>query len=164
MKNYEKLLNKLNKALPKFPDGRIDYHNSKDSAVINIFVFYNKKLLLLKRSTRVGNYRGRWNVVAGYLDELKPLEEKALEELKEETGISEDQINKITPLPCFKIDDKEIDKIFHCFPVLVELKNKPEVKLDWEHTEYRWIEPKKIKKFEIVYGLDKILDSMLKEF
>ena len=65
------LLEKFSKKLPKFPDGRIDYRNSKEAAVVSVFVMCGNELLLLKRSDRVGNYKGRWNVAAGYFDELK---------------------------------------------------------------------------------------------
>lgn len=151
------LLEKFSKKLPKFPDGRIDYRDSKEAAVVSVFVMCGNELLLLKRSDRVGNYKGRWNVVAGYFDELKSPEEKALEELKEETGINSDQILKIKSFPHFKLIDNEIDKVFYTFPVLVLLDKKPEIKLDWEHTEFKWVDLNNLNKFETVYGLGEIL-------
>jgi hypothetical protein len=44
----------------------------------------------------------------------------------------------------------------------VELKNKPEIKLDWEHTEYKWIKPGEFKEFETVPKLDKSLENIFK--
>ncbi|MCL5410285.1 MAG: NUDIX domain-containing protein [Patescibacteria group bacterium] len=155
---YE-ILENFAKKLPKFPDGRIDYRNSKEAAVLSIFVMFQGELLLLKRSGRVGNYRGRWNVVAGYFDEIKSVGEKSLEELEEETGIKPSQISKLKAFPYFKLVDKEIDKIFYVFPVLILLNEKPDVKLDWEHTEYQWIDPIEMNKFNVVYGLQDVLDS-----
>ncbi len=47
-------------------------------------------------------------------------------------------------------------------PVLVELKNKIEIKLDWEHTEYRWIGVKELKDYDFVTDLDETLMRVLK--
>ena len=69
--------------LPKFDDGRIDYSNSDTAPVITVFVKYKDKILLLKRSNKVNNYPSKWNTVSGYLDEVKPIKNKILEELSE---------------------------------------------------------------------------------
>lgn len=155
---YEILENFANK-LPKFPDGRIDYRNSREAATLSIFIMFQGELLLLKRSDRVGNYKGKWNVVAGYFDEIKSVGEKAYEEVKEETGINADQVLKLKAFPYFKLIDEEIDRTFYVFPILVLLSEKPDIKLDWEHTEYHWIDPIEMNKFNVVYGLQEVLDS-----
>ena len=46
-------------------------------------------------------------------------------------------------------------------PILVELKSLPQLKLDWEHTEHRWIKPEDINKFDIVPQIDKSLKRVL---
>ena len=81
--------------------------------MIICFVRYNDEILLLKRSDKVWTYKGKWNVVAGYLDEIKPLREKALEELRE----------------------------------------KPKIKLDFEHTEARWVKKEDLSKYDAVPNL-----------
>ena len=80
------------KKLPKFPDGRIDYTHSETSLVLTVFIKYKDKILLLKRSDKVGTYKGKWNTVTGYIDEPKPLIKKIIEEINEELGITEDNI------------------------------------------------------------------------
>ena len=81
-------------SLPRFPDGRINYKDSKKAAVLTCFVKFKDKILLLKRSDYVWTYKGKWNTVAGYIDEDKPLKEKVLEELREEIDVEEDNIKK----------------------------------------------------------------------
>lgn len=163
--SMSKILKKFNENFPKFPDGRINYCGQKEAAVINVFIIFKNELLILKRSDKVGNYKERWNVVVGYYDELKAVEEKALGEVGEETGIGRDQIRDVKICPNFKLDDKEIDKIFYVFPVLITLKYKLEIKLDWEHTEYSWIKFDELKNYDIVYGLEKIfLKSLTSNF
>ena len=46
-------------------------------------------------------------------------------------------------------------------PVLVELKDKSEIKLDWEHTEFKWIKPEEMKNYDTVTSLDKSLKKVI---
>lgn len=160
MKNeiiLEKVLQEFLEKLPKFPDGRINYSGSDKAPVLTCFVKYKDKILLLKRSDKVRTYQGLWNTVAGYLDEFKSLEEKAREELQEELGITADMIKKIKLGEPYEFSDKKINKTWIIFPVLVELNKEPIIKLDWEHTEYKWINLVDLKKFDIVPNLDETL-------
>ena len=150
-KEIMKIVGMFEQILPKFPDGRIDYTESDAAAVILVFVKCKDEILLLKRSEKVSTHRGVWDVVAGYLDEIKPVKQKVLEELKEESGIDENDILSIHIREGFKSVEK-IKKWF-VLPVLVELKSKPDIKLDWEHTEYKWIKPEELEDLETVPNL-----------
>lgn len=145
------------KKLPKFIDGRINYSNSDTAPVITVFIKYKDKILLLKRSDKVSVYQGKWNTVAGYLDEPKPIVEKIVEEIKEELGIQEDNILSHKLGEPYKFTDPTVNKTWIVHPVLVELRNNPIIKLDWEHTKYRWIKSEKLKKFDIVPMVDESL-------
>ncbi len=158
---YEKILNKFFQDLPKFSDGRIDYSNSNEAPVLTCFVKYGNKLLLLKRSDKVRVYQGLWNSVAGYLDEKRSLKEKVLEELYEELKINTHLIRKMKIGKAYELIDQKAQKTWIIFPVLVELKQKPKIKLDWEHTSYKWIKIDDLKKFKVVPGLDKTLAQVL---
>ncbi len=120
------------------------------------------KILLLKRSKKVLTYEGKWNSVAGYLDELKPIQEKVVEEIEEELGIKKNKISSIFLGESYEFKDNEIKKTWIVLPVLVELKNEPEIKLDREHTEYKWIEPEELENFDIVPNLIKSLKRVVK--
>jgi len=148
--------------LPKFPDGRIDYSLSDVAPIVTVFVRYRDKILLLKRSDKVGTYRGKWNTVAGYLDDAKPVREKALEELREEIGVREEDISSMRFGEMLEFQDERIGRTWIVNPVLVELKKKPEIKLDWEHIEYKWIKPDELKNFDVTFNLDKSLHALLK--
>lgn len=156
------LLKKFSKKLSHFEDGRIDYSDSDEAPVIIVFVKSKDKILLLKRSDKVRTYKRRWNTVAGYLDEIRPIREKIIEELRDEIGINENNVKSINIKDSYKIKDKEIDKTWIVHPALVELKNKIELKLDWEHTEYKWIKVEELKNFDTVKDLDKSLMRILK--
>ena len=160
MSNVIDIIREFEKKLPKFPDGRIDYHSSKTAPVLNAFVKCKDKILLLKRSQKVRTYKGKWNSLGGYLDEPVPLKEKILEELDEELGVKENIIKTIKEGESFTFEDKEIGMIWIIFPVVVELKEMPEIKLDWEHTEYRWIYPKEIKNYDTVSKLEIVYNKV----
>jgi isopentenyldiphosphate isomerase len=155
------LIKKFNKELPKFSDSRIDYSNSNIAPIINVFVKFKDEILILKRSDKVLHYRGKWYSVAGYLDELKPIKEKILEELREELGIGEEMISLIHIGKFYEFKDEKINQTWLIHPILVELKEKPTIKLDMEHIEFKWIKPEELKNFDIVKNLDKSLTYVL---
>ena len=130
---------------------------SDRAPVITCFVKVNEKLLLLKRSERVRTYRGKWNTVAGYLDEPKSVRGKALEELQEELGITRANVARVRLGEPFEFFDPEAKKSWLVNPVLVELKNEPDIHLDWEHTEYRWVSPNELADYDTVPKLDESL-------
>ncbi len=157
----ERQVKELTERLPRFPDGRIDYSHSEVALVVTCFVTFQDKILLLKRSDKVRTYRGKWNTVAGYIDEPKPLREKALQELSEELGISAEDIESITFGQPFEFHDLAIKKTWRVHPVLAALKRWVEIKLDWEHDDSRWILPDEIKNFDIVPRLEDSLQKVL---
>jgi len=157
-----KIVENFAKKLPKFPDGRINYSNSDAAAVITIFIRYKEEILILKRSNKVATYQGRWNTVAGYIDELKPIHEKIIEEINEEIGVIKDNILRQKIGDTYTFKDMKTNKTWIVCPVLVELKNKPDIKLDWEHTEYKWIKPEEIKKYNIVPKIEESLRRAIK--
>jgi 8-oxo-dGTP pyrophosphatase MutT (NUDIX family) len=157
----QKTLETFAKTLPRFPDGRIDYSQSKKAPVITVFIFFKDDLLLLKRSVHVKTYKGKWNSVAGYLDEIKPVKEKMLEEVYEETGIAPDTIESyhLGEPYTFTDDTNGYTWIVHSAKVL--LKQKPTITLDWEHTEYTWIKPEYLKNYDTVPQLKKSLHQII---
>ena len=159
MKDILDIIKEFSKKLPKFKDGRIDYSKSNEAPVITVFIKFKDKILLLKRSDKVLTYKGKWNTIAGYLDEVKPIEDKVKEELREKINVKEFLSIKIGKY--FKILDKKINKKWIVTPVLVESKDKPEIKLDWEHTEFEWIKPEEMKNYDTVVSLDKSLEKVI---
>jgi 8-oxo-dGTP pyrophosphatase MutT (NUDIX family) len=158
-----RLLQDFSARLPHFPDGRIDYSKSDQAPVLTCFICWNGKILLLKRSDRVGNYRSLWNSVAGYIDEPVPLEKKIYEELREELGISEDMVCAIRIGNTYEFYDQGIDRTWIIVPCLATLQTEPTIRLDWEHTDFRWIAPEELSGFPIVPGLERSLGAVWPE-
>ncbi|MDE1846001.1 MAG: NUDIX domain-containing protein [Candidatus Micrarchaeota archaeon] len=158
----EGMVRRLFKLLPKFSTGEINYASSRVAVVVTVFVKHKEKILLVKRSNKVSGYRGKWNAVSGYVDQIRPIGEIALKEIQEEVGIKGANVLRISAGKVYSFSDKNEGKRWIVCPYIVETKRQPKIKLDWENTSYKWIIPEEIAKFEIVPNLDKSLASSLK--
>jgi 8-oxo-dGTP pyrophosphatase MutT (NUDIX family) len=148
-------IKKLAEKLPKFKDGRIDYTNAKKAAVLIIFVKHKEKILILKRSNKVHSYKGKWSTIAGFYDEIAKIDKKVAEELQEELKITKNyDISIGTP---YWFEDKDIGKKWFRIPVIVKLIKPVKIKIDWEHSEYKWINPKDFKKYDFAPGMEENL-------
>jgi len=156
---YLNIIKDFYNKLPKFADDRIDYTESSTAPVLDVVIKCKDEILILKRGDRVLHYKQRWNILTGFLDEIRPLKDKVLQELKEELGI--ESVSNMKIKQHYEISDKEINKTWIIFPILVELNNKPKIELDWEHTEYKWIEPEQIDDYDAVPGVKQTIDLFL---
>jgi predicted aconitase with swiveling domain/ADP-ribose pyrophosphatase YjhB (NUDIX family) len=125
--------------------------NLEPVEVVTSILYHNGKILILKRSDKVSTYKGKWAGVSGYREDLDP-EPAAKREIIEETGIVDPRLIR-TGGHMFLRDGKRLWKIYL---FLWEVDNE-NIKIDWEHTEYRWIDAEKIKNFDTVPGLDKAI-------
>lgn len=118
-------------------------------------VKFDDKILFLKRSRTRSSSPNKWQVVSGYIKEKESAEEAVLREVKEETGL-EGKIVKSGK--AFEVIDdwgRWID-----VPFLISV-DSDKVKIDLvEHSEYRWISPKEIGKFDCVASIDEDLKSV----
>ncbi len=132
-----------------FPDGRIDYSHTDAACAVILFVMYRDELLLMKRSEHVRAYQNKWDVAAGYYDEMVEPEEKAYEELKEEAGISKGDVASMQVGKMFMRHDADFGSTWFNVPILVTLNCKPNVVLDFEHTEFAWVTFDQLKNYDL---------------
>jgi len=123
--------------------------------VVSCFIECGGRLLLLKRSEKVGTYKGKWATVSGYLE--RPPDEQAYIELKEEVGLSEQDVTLIRCGEVLEIEDSEIGLKWLVYPYLFKLKNSGRINIDWEHREYKWVLPEDVASYHTVPGLDEAL-------
>lgn len=107
----------------------------------------------------MGTYRGRWSGISGYL-EHKPLEQ-ALVEIREETGLSGDEIELVKKGEPLEILDAEQNRRWRVHPFLFHVKRPDAVRLDWENLELHWITPSEIDNYETVPSLKETLARCL---
>lgn len=144
--------------LPRFDDGRINFHDSDEALGVNCLVTFKDEILLLKRSMEVTGGQGQWGLVGGHVDEPKTVEEKAKEEILEETGIPENAIQSLEVREPFTFMGF---KKWVTYPAHAILTEKPEVVLDFEHTAYAWVTREELSKFNLAAGVPEVLEEFL---
>ena len=129
--------------------------------VVTVFLSHAGKVLVLKRSGRVGTYQGRWAGVSGYLEGSVPLAQ-AYTELEEEVGLGKDQVRLIKAgIPAEVVDERE-GRAWRVYPFLFAVHEPERIKLDWENTEMRWVHPSEISRLQTVPGLADVLQQVLR--
>ncbi len=133
-----------------------------ETHVVTAFLMEQGKVLLLRRSNRVGTYRGAWAGISGFV-ERKPVEQAYLE-LEEEVGLSKrDCVLQKSGKP-LRVRDEALQRLWVIHPFLFQKISPRPVRLDWEHKEYRWICPWTIDTFSGVPGLTEALHAVLPLF
>jgi len=130
--------------------------------IVTSFIKNNDKILILKRSNKVKSMKCLWAGISGIIEknDTTPLE-RAKIEIFEETGIDEREIELLKANELIKIEATQYkNHEWNIFPFLFSTKNS-EIKLNWENSEFKWIEPNDIKNYETVPELEKILFSLL---
>jgi 8-oxo-dGTP pyrophosphatase MutT (NUDIX family) len=121
-----------------------------------------RKILILKRSDKVRTYKGQWGGITGYVEENEEPYETAIKEIGEEVGIKEKDVNLIKKLDSISFTDiyDGIKYDWKIFPFLFKIDKKDKITIDWEHTEFRWIQPFEIKNFDTVPLLKEIVSEL----
>ena len=129
--------------------------------IVTSFLLNQEKILILRRSKNVKTMKNMWSGISGIIENDEEPLTRAKIEIFEEVGIKENEIKLL------KIGN-EIDIIspqyknhqWHVFPFLFETKIT-EIKLNWENSDFKWIEIMELEKFNTVPNLDQVLFSML---
>jgi len=122
-----------------------------------------EKILILKRSNKVRTYKGLWGGVAGYIEKGETPYETAIKEIWEEAGIKEEEITLLKKLDPVEISDIYEEKNYDwiIYPFLFKSEKKDKVNIDWEHTEWRWIAPSELKKYDTAPHLKEIVFKLM---
>ena len=120
--------------------------------VVTCFVVRNQTVLLLKRSQKVGTYRGYWSGVSGYLETPEPIDQ-AWTELREELGASRDDLSLERRGDTLDIVDEETGRRWRVHPFRFSATVDFEPRLDWENQRMRWVNPEAISRLKTVPGL-----------
>lgn len=111
-------------------------------AVNNIIVNQDGKILIIKRAVRKEKaYPGLWDLPGGGVEEGETLQQAAVREAKEETGLD------IKPGEDYFYVYHYEDKDLYVYGMISKISNTS-VMLSEEHTECRWISKDEYKNFE----------------
>lgn len=102
-----------------------------------------------------------WAGISGIIEGNEDPLYRAKKEIHEETNITENQITLIRAASQMRTDSPQYDNHeWLIFPFLFSVK-EPKIKLNWENSEYQWITPEELVKFQTVPSLEKVLASLL---
>jgi nicotinamide-nucleotide amidase len=132
----------------------------EEKHVVTCFLEHGRKILILRRSSRVGTYRRSWAGVSGYI-ETNDIDQ-AFTEISEETELYKKDLKLIKQGKPLEVIDKNLNRKWIVHPFLFHVRAPEKIKTDWEHTEIKWIKPGELKKYETVPGLAKALARVIK--
>ena len=133
--------------------------NLPEKHVVTCFLECDGRVLILRRSQQVGSFRGRWAGISGYVETTAG--EQALVEIEEETGLCRDDVDLVREGRQFKVTGGRARWVVH--PFLFRIRNRDGIKIDWEHSDKRWILPGEIDDYPTVPKLKEVLKSVLGE-
>jgi len=132
--------------------------------IVTSFIQYREGILLLKRSSQVRTYQGHWAGVSGTIEEEEQARQGAEREIGEETGLRVGQhlsfLRSGRPLlvPSLRYSTHFLVHPF-LFRLNPEISATDTIKIDWEHTEYKFMPPREMLTLETVPNL---LDTYLR--
>ena len=133
----------------------------RSTKIVTSFIKDNEKLLILKRSNKVKSMKGLWAGISGIIENNEPPLKRAKIEIFEEAGITEEKIKLIKAVEEMKVNSPQYENHeWEIFPFLFETKN-PTIKLNWENSEFKWIDVDELENYETVPNLQKVLLSLL---
>jgi 8-oxo-dGTP diphosphatase len=121
--------------------------------VVTCFLEHNGKIMILRRSERVGTYRGKWAGVSGYIEEGNTASQQAWTEIKEEVGLDVEDLELVQEGLALEVVDSEIGRKWNVHPFRFKVLKPDKIRIDWEHTEAKWIALEDIGRYQTVPNL-----------
>jgi 8-oxo-dGTP diphosphatase len=121
--------------------------------VVTCFLLCAEQILILQRSDKVASFRGRWASVSGFI-ETNP-DEQGLTEIREETGLGQREVHLLKKGHTLSAEDGGVRWVVH--PYLYEIQDKSRIRIDWEHSDLRWIDPNDLALYQTVPKLKEAL-------
>ena len=136
----------------------IELHRIVSTAII----YKDNKYLIVKRSLDKRVFPGRWTVPGGglevsdYINTPKTtadawyyaVEDSLKREIKEEVGLEIDKVRYLLDLVFIRPDNVPVVTLsYYC-----KFKSG-DVKLNEENIEYKWVDPKELKEYDLISGI-----------
>ena len=108
------------------------------------------RILLVRRSQRVGTYNARWAGISGLLEAGVTPDEQAYTEIREETGLQREQVRMLKRGAVVEYEDAALGRHWYIHPFLFEVLVPDAIHLDWEAKQMRWITSLELQNYETV--------------
>jgi len=121
----------------------------KKISVVTSFLQQDGKILILRRGDKVRTMKHKWAGISGYLEENETALDRAMKEMQEEVGLSREDLKLVKAVEPLQIPDTELDTLWIVHPHLFRISNA-NIRLDWEHDQFIWIQPDDISEYDTV--------------
>jgi len=121
-----------------------------------VAVIKDKQILILKRGPTAPWMPNKYCLPGGRVDNNESILECAVRELSEETQIYITDKNRLIPKH-IKYNNSFSKTIFIFFATICHIS------LNWEHTDFQWVDSTSIKCYPIVPSLTKIIKDLKRE-
>lgn len=132
----------------------------EEKHVVTCFLEHNGLILILRRSAKVGTYKRAWAGVSGYMETEDALAQ-AYTEIREETGLFKNNIRLVKQAEPLEIVDKALNRKWIVHPFLFHVLDPERIRTDWEHTEFKWIKPEALPRYNTVPELNQALRKVI---
>ena len=133
----------------------------RKTRIVTSFLTHNNKILILKRSQKVKTMKGLWSGISGVIENNEMPIERAKIEIFEEVGINQKYITLVKSNKELCVESPQYkNHQWIIFPFFFKT-DKNDIKLNWENSEFRWINVDQLKQFNTVPNLEKVLLSVL---
>jgi 8-oxo-dGTP pyrophosphatase MutT (NUDIX family) len=133
----------------------------RSTKIVTSFIKNNNKLLILKRSDKVKSMKGLWSGISGIIEKNENPLDRAKIEIFEEVGIVENKITLVKSIEKMQVKSPQYENHeWIIFPFLFQTK-ETKINLNWENSDFEWIESNQLKNYETVPSLQKILINLL---
>lgn len=123
-------------------------------------VISNNEVLLLKRSPSKKYFPNKWAMVgATPLNQDDDMRAIALREIHDELGVEGEIIKEGKEMIVTMKEDKKL-KEWHVFPFLARIDTESVI-LNEEHTQFVWVKPEEIDKYDVPKELKPIFQRIL---
>jgi len=136
--------------------GSVDLPDVKGKRVVTAILRNRGRILIVRRSKKVGAFQGRWSAISGHIEGREDPKHRAIVEVREETGLR-GIVFRSAGDPVLARDGATM-YIVH--PFLFDAPSR-RVRLDWENVEHRWIRPEELARFKTVPRLPDVVAAVL---
>ena len=133
----------------------------RKTRIVTSFLKYNNKILILKRSQKVKSMKELWAGISGIIENNELPINRARIEIFEEVGIKQEYITLIKSSDEITVESPQYANHQWIIFSFFFKTDTNDIKLNWENSEFRWIDIQELKEFNTVPSLEKILFSLL---
>ena len=114
--------------------------------------------MIVRRSEKVGSFRGRWSAISGHLEGREDPKARAVQEVREETALRRLSF-RAAGAPILARHDATM---YVVHPFLFDVPSR-RVRLDWENVEHRWVHPgEELDRLQTVPRLKDVVAAVLR--